>query len=112
LLDRTALAVFLEAARIPDGPLGRALATAITHAADQTFRDVVAEAIRKRDMVRAWTEHAGSIEAATAGLCGMLDVDAHETAEQIDARTIEGDLIPSSQWHAVAAALDQGSKSD
>src|SRR5205823_3431261 len=46
-LDRTTMTVLLDAAREPNGPLGRALATAITSAADQTFKDVVAEAIRK-----------------------------------------------------------------
>ena len=35
----------LRALRHPDSPLNRALITAMTAAADQTFRDVVREAI-------------------------------------------------------------------
>src|SRR5207302_3016024 len=36
-LERTTLNVLLDAAKEPDGPLGQALAVAITSAADQTF---------------------------------------------------------------------------
>src|SRR3954462_14296694 len=39
LLNRTSMGVMLEAARDPDGPLGRALAVAILSVADQTFKD-------------------------------------------------------------------------
>ena len=52
--SRSASACCSNAANAPDGALGRALATAIAAAADQTFKEVVAEAIRKRDLVRAW----------------------------------------------------------
>src|SRR3989442_12942880 len=54
LLSKISLGVLLDAALVPDGVLGRALATAIAAASDQTFKDVVGEAIRKRDAVRAW----------------------------------------------------------
>ncbi len=56
LLNRTSMDVLLEAAQKPDGALGRALAVAISAAADQTFKDVVREAIRKRDVVTAWID--------------------------------------------------------
>src|ERR1700751_1926926 len=45
LLGEISLDVMLDAAANPGGPLGRALATAITFAADQTFKEVVNEAI-------------------------------------------------------------------
>ena len=35
----------------PKAPLGRALAVAMTAAADQTFRDLVREAIGQRDAI-------------------------------------------------------------
>src|SRR3984893_16566552 len=47
LLGDIGLGVLLDAARAPEEPLGRALATAIAEPADQTFKDVVGEAIRK-----------------------------------------------------------------
>src|SRR5439155_17683032 len=45
LIDRLRMSVLLEAAAKPDSALGRALATAITMAADQTFAETVTEAI-------------------------------------------------------------------
>src|SRR5436309_14472261 len=45
LLSETSLGVLLAGARAPDTALGHALATAIATAADQTFREVVSEAI-------------------------------------------------------------------
>src|SRR5262249_58639640 len=66
LLARLRLAVLLDAAAAPESPLGRALATAITVAADRTFAEAVDEAIRARDKLTAWIAHAGSIRAAQA----------------------------------------------
>src|SRR5262245_48160056 len=44
LLEQLTLGVLLEGAAAPDGALGRALGTAMTAGADQTFRDLVREA--------------------------------------------------------------------
>src|SRR5438445_10014161 len=44
MMERANLAVFLEASRIPDSPIGRALRTAMASAADVTFKEVVREA--------------------------------------------------------------------
>ncbi len=112
LLNRTSMGVMLEAARDPDGPLGRALAVAISSVADQTFKDVVAEAIRKRDMVTKWIAYAGGVDAAVGELCTIFRIDPDETIEQADAETVNGDLIPPAQWLALASKLDRGSKGD
>ena len=64
LLERLRLDVLLEAAGAPDSALGRALATAITMAADRTFGEVIDEAIRMRETLEAWIARAGSIAAA------------------------------------------------
>ena len=56
LLDQLTLDVLLEASAKPDSALGQALATAIVVAADQTFKDVVGDAIRKRDAIEAWID--------------------------------------------------------
>src|SRR5262245_11426123 len=77
LLGEITLGVLLDASLAPDGALGRALATAMAVAADQTFKDVVSEAIRKRAAVRAWLDNGG-IDAAVARLCGTLGVTADE----------------------------------
>ena len=52
LLERLTLNVLLDGARSPGSNLARALDTAMTVAADQTFRDVVREAIGRRDASR------------------------------------------------------------
>src|ERR1039458_10410202 len=51
LLDKLTLDVLLEASAKPDGALGQALSTAIVVSADQTFKDVVGDAIRERDAI-------------------------------------------------------------
>ena len=112
LLSEVGLDVFLEAARQPDGALGRALAVATAEVADQTFKEVVGEAIRKRDIVRAWIDHGGSVDAAVADLCGTLGIAGDDTIEAIEKEMTEGPLLPASQWHVLAKALAQGSKND
>ncbi len=112
LLSEVGLDVFLEAARQPDGALGRALAVATAEVADQTFKEVVGEAIRKRDIVRAWIDHGGSVDAAVADLCGTLGITGDDTIEAIEKEMTEGPLLPASQWHVLAKALAQGSKND
>src|SRR5262249_3808211 len=112
LLGEISLTVLLDAAMSPEGALGSALATAIAAVSDQTFKDVVGEAIRKRDAVRAWIDHGGSIAAAIATLCGALGVTADDTIERIESEMTEGPLFPASQWAAAAEVLARGGKSD
>ena len=80
----------LDATLAADTPLGRALATAIAVAADRTFKEVVGEAIRKRDVVRAWIDHGGSVDAAVALLCETLGISSDDTFEQIESEMTEG----------------------
>ncbi len=112
LLSGISLQVMLEAAAVPEGPLGRALSTAIQFAADQTFKDVVSEAIRKRDLVRKWTEYSGGVDAAIAGLCETLGIDPHDTREKIEAEITDGPFLPYSTWARDAAIFATGSKND
>jgi len=81
-------------------------------AADQTFKDVVSEAIRKRAAVRTWLDHGGGIEGAFAGLCGALGVGTDDSIERVEAEITDGPLLPASQWATAAATLQHGSKSD
>jgi ATP-dependent helicase/nuclease subunit A len=111
-LAEISLGVLLDAALAPDGVLGQALAIAIAAASDQTFKDVVGEAIRKRDAVRAWIDHGGSIEWAIDALCNTLGVAANDTIEQVETEMTEGPLFPSPQWPAAAELLAQGGRSD
>ena len=112
LLSEISLRVLLEAAGAPEAELGRALATAMSVAADQTFKVVVAEAIRKRDLVRAWIDHCGSVEQAIAALSASLGIAADDSVEQIEREMTEGPLLPSSCWADIAGKLARGASTD
>src|SRR5262252_4217102 len=71
LLDEVRTRVLLEAAADPEGLLGRALTIAISTVADRTLKDVIGEAIRKRELIEAWIKQDGSVSGAIAGLCKM-----------------------------------------
>src|SRR5215813_6222683 len=95
LIDKLRLEVLLQAAGAPDGPLGRALATAITAAADQTFAGVVREAIGQRDVLMKWVDAVGGVEAAIAGLAGALGIDSDDTRDLVNAEIADGPILPS-----------------
>jgi ATP-dependent helicase/nuclease subunit A len=112
LLEELTLAALLKGASDPDSPLGRALGIAMTAAADQTFRDVVREAISRRDVFLRWRGNAGSVGTAIADLARALGVEPEETLDSVEAAFLTGPLIPSSEWPAIAAALARGNKND
>jgi ATP-dependent helicase/nuclease subunit A len=112
LLDALCLKVLLEAAAKPDSARGRALATAIASAADQTFRDLLGEAIGERDRLKAWIEAAGSVEAAIAQLSAALGIEPSDSEEKAEADIFGAALIKPSEWPAYAGAFAAGSKTD
>ena len=75
MMERANLEVLLDASRDPDSATGRALNIAMASAADVTFKDVVREACLSRDHFMAWTDAAGSADAAAAQLSAALGVD-------------------------------------
>jgi ATP-dependent helicase/nuclease subunit A len=85
LLEDLTLAALLEGASAPDSPLGRALGIAMTAGADQTFRDVVREAINRRDAFINWRIRAGSVEDAIAELSRALGIAPEDTLESVEA---------------------------
>jgi ATP-dependent helicase/nuclease subunit A len=112
LLEDLTLKALLEGAADPDSALGRALGTAMTAGADQTFREIVREAIGRRDAFINWRVGAGSIDAAIAGLSRVLGVAPEETLDSIEAQFFAGALVDPSEWPAIAATLSEGSKTD
>src|SRR5690606_18178411 len=80
MLDKLTLAVMLEGAAQPHSAIGRALADAIKAAADQTFRELITEAVGQRDRIEQWVERKGSVDAAIAELSAALGVGAHDSA--------------------------------
>ena len=112
LLEELTLAALLEGAAEPESALGRALGIAMTAGADQTFRDVVREAIGRRDAFIRWRGNAGSVDAAIDGLSRALGLEPQDSLDSIEAEFVTDALIASSEWPAIAAALAEGSKRD
>jgi ATP-dependent helicase/nuclease subunit A len=112
LLERLTLNVLLDGAAAPDSPLAKALGTAMTAAADQTFRDVVREAIGDRDAINRWVIGAGGVTAAIEKLSRDLGVDPSESLDAIEAEYFSGAIIEPEEWPAIAEALAQGGKMD
>src|SRR5450631_2812904 len=112
LLDKLTLQVLLEASAKPDGALGQALATAIVVAADQTFKDVIGDAIRERDAIDAWTQRAGSVDKAIGELSNTLGLNPKDTRESVEQEYFSQSLIPAVEWPALIEILASGSKAD
>jgi ATP-dependent helicase/nuclease subunit A len=112
LLEQLTLAVLLDGAADPDSALGHALASAMTAAADQTFRDVVRSAIAQRDAIVRWIAEAGTIDDAIATLSLALGVGPRESRETVEAEFLAEALIAPSEWPAIAKALAAGNKTD
>jgi ATP-dependent helicase/nuclease subunit A len=112
LLEELTLSALLEGASAPESGLGRALGIAMTAGADQTFRDVVREAIGRRDAFVEWRIRAGSVDNAVAELSRALGVAPEDSLDSVEAEFFAGSSIPESEWPAIAAELARGNKTD
>ncbi len=112
MMERANLKVFLEASNAPDSVLGRALQTAMANAADVTFKDVVREACLSRDHFMAWTDAAGSADAAAAEMSAVLGVSKDDRIEDVEREIVDGPYLPRARWLEIASVLDTGSKTD
>src|ERR1700728_3389168 len=109
MMERVNLKVFLEASNAPDSVLGRALQTAMANAADVTFKDVVREACLSRDHFMAWTDAAGSVDAASAEMSAVLGVGNNDSIEGVEREIVDGPYLPRIRWLEIASVLDTGS---
>src|SRR5229473_1408677 len=112
MMERANLAVLLDASRDPESATGRALNVAMASAADVTFKDVVREACLSRDHFMAWTDAAGSAEAAATQVSAALGVDARDRIEDVEREILDGPHLPRSRWKEIAGILDTGSKTE
>src|SRR6201987_851214 len=112
LLERLTLDLLLEAARNPHSQIGGALATAITAASDQSFRDAIRASITAREAVARWIITADGVEAAIAAMSRQLGLEPGETRDSVEHEFFTRSLIASEQWPTVAATLEQGGKND
>src|SRR5450432_4635402 len=112
MMERANLKVLLDASRDPESAAGRALNVAMASAADVTFKDVVREACLSRDHFLAWTDSAGSADAAAAQMSAALGVDPADRIEDVEREIVDGPHLPRSRWKELAAILDGGAKSE
>src|SRR6202011_5379229 len=112
MMERANLSVLLEASRNPDIATGRALTMAMASAADVTFKDVVREACLSRNHFMAWTDAAGSADAAAVQMSSALGVAASDRIEDVERDIIDGPNLPRSRWEAIALILGTSSKAD
>src|SRR5215475_11108157 len=112
IMERANLKVLLEASRDPESVTGRALQTAMASAADVTFKDVVREACLSRDHFMAWTDAAGSAQAAAAQISTALGIRPDDRLEDVERDIVDGPHLPSNRWAEIANVLDTGNRSD
>ena len=73
---------------------------------------MIAETIRKRELVTAWVERAGGVPQAIAELTRAFGLDKGDSIEKVEAEYFSGSLIPRAEWPALMQALEQGSAAD
>src|SRR5437773_10196271 len=112
MMERANLAVLLDAAHDPQSAAGRALQIAMASAADVTFKDVVREACLSRDHFMAWTDSAGSAQAAAVQISAALGVKPGDRIEDVERDIVDGPNLPRSRWQDIALVLETGSKTD
>src|SRR6185312_4819549 len=93
LLNELTLEVLLEGAPNPGSDLGKALAAAITAAADITFKEVIAETIGRRDLITEWTRRAGGVRPAIDELTRTLGLVAGDTVDAVENEYFSAALI-------------------
>jgi ATP-dependent helicase/nuclease subunit A len=110
LLNQLTLDVLLQAAAEPEGPLGKALATAIVVAADITFKEVIGDAIKAHDAIGAWIANAGGIDQAIAQLSETFGIAPDDSLEQVEQEFSQ--LLSFRNEYRLIEILSQGGKSD
>ena len=110
LLNELTLAAMLAGAANPDSALGRALAVAVTAAADITFKEVIAETIGRRDELTAWTERAGGVQQAIDELTRMFGLAPGDSIQVVENEYFSASLIPQSEWPALINLLAASDK--
>ena len=112
LLNQLTLSVLLKGATEPQSALGKALDTAITSAADVTFKEVIAETIAKRDLITKWTARAGGVQHAIDEMTRTFNLAPGDTLADVEMRYLSESHIPQTEWPALIEVFSTGSKTD
>ena len=103
--------VLTEALHHPDGRLGRALSTVLSHASDTTYEEALAEFIQRRDRLRQWISRSGAIEDALRALRHALELHAGETLGSIRALVLSDSYFSAAEHARLMRALTDSGKS-
>jgi ATP-dependent helicase/nuclease subunit A len=112
MMECASLAVMLDASRTPDSAIGRALLAAMANAADVTFKEILREACLSRDHFMAWTDAAGSAEAAARQVSSVLGLGDVDRLDDVEREIVDGPNLPRSLWQRAADALAASSNAD
>jgi len=104
LLRRAQDDVLLEAARLPESELGRALAHVVATATDTSLAGVFGEVVRTRRKLSYLLEAAGLARADEA-ICAGLGLARGDTLAAAEAQILHGEFLPRSEWKSVASTL-------
>src|SRR5499427_6444117 len=112
LLNQLTLEVLLKGATEARSALGKALDTAITAAADVTFKEVISETIVKRDLIAKWTARAGGVQQAIDELSRAFNLGPGDSVAAVEAKYLSESRIPQAEWPALIGVFLTGSKAD
>ena len=112
LLNQLTLEVLLKGATETQSPLGKALDTAITAAADVTFKEVIAETIAKRDLITKWTARAGGVQQAVDEMSRTFNLAPSDNLASVETKYFSESQIPQAEWPALIEVFSKGSKAD
>jgi ATP-dependent helicase/nuclease subunit A len=112
LLDRLTLDVLLEASADENSALGKALAAVIVVAADTTFKEVIGEAIKARDVIGAWIERAGGMEQTIAELSQSFGLAPDDSMEKVAQEFFSASVFAGTEWPSLIKMLSTGSTND
>lgn len=111
MLERANFRVLLEAADRPGSAAGRALAVAMTHAADMTFSEVIGKASLDEKFL-AWADSTKDVPTALAQLSAALGVSPQTTMQDVEREIVDGPILPSDEWTTIADVLSGGTSRD
>jgi ATP-dependent helicase/nuclease subunit A len=102
--------VLARAAHQPDGPLGAALATVLSHASDMTYEDALAKFVDERDRLQGWVEAAGGRDAAFLELRAALGLDRTDSVLDLRKAIVTESLFDSDAVARLLALLEKSEK--
>lgn len=113
LMAQARASVLAAAARHPDRPIGRALASLVARAAEMTIDGALADAVAERDAIRTLLQDDDieTPDGAARELRNMFELGEDETADRLDGEILTGG-VASSEWPTIAAVLRAGTAND